>query len=62
MTTIKKDDMANILINTVGVTSDSLELALRLCGDTDKVYKDILFIYTGYSSFENYVEEAAYEN
>lgn len=62
MAKLKKDDMTNILINNVGVTNDSLQLALKLCGDTDKVYKDILFIFTGYSTFEDYVEEVAYEN
>lgn len=61
MAKLKKDDMLKILMDNVGVTKDSLQLAVKLCGDTYDVYKDILFVSTGYSSFESYIEEAAYE-
>lgn len=58
---INKNDMTKILMDDVGISQDSLELALKLCGDTPRVYKDILFVSTGYSTFGSY-EEAKYGN
>lgn len=62
MAKVKKYEMRKILIDDVGIPHESLDLATMLCGDTSKVYEDILFIFTGYSTFESFVEEAAYEN
>jgi hypothetical protein len=61
MTKLNKEDMIKILMDNVGITEESLKLSVNLCGDTPDVYRDILFITTGYSSFDKYVEEVAHE-
>lgn len=57
MTTYTKDDMIEILINDVHVTNRELNLVTKLCGDIEQVYKDVLFVYTGISNFDYFVNE-----
>lgn len=52
-----KDDMREILIDDVHVTTRELNLAIKLLGDIEQVYKDILFVYTGISDFDYFVNE-----
>ena len=49
-------DMENILIDYVGVSEEALLLVIRLLGTRKEVYEDILFVYTGYHNFEQYIE------
>ena len=57
MATYTKDDMIEILINDVHVTNRELNLVTKLCGDIEQVYKDVLFVYTGVSDFDYFVNE-----
>ena len=53
------EKMADILINYAHVSTEAFKLALKLCGDREQVYKDILFIYTGVSDFDFFIEEVS---
>jgi hypothetical protein len=52
----KEQDMESILIDYIGVSEEALLLAIRLLGSRKEVYEDILFVYTGYHDFEQYIE------
>ena len=55
------EKMTEILISYVHVSKEALNLALKLNGDKEQTYKDILFVYTGISDFEYFVEEVLNE-
>lgn len=52
-----ESDMENILVDYVGVSTEALILAIKLLGTRKEVYEDILFVYTGYHNFEQYLNE-----
>ena len=54
-------DMENILIDYVGVSEEALLLVIRLLGTRKEVYEDILFVYTGYHDFEQFIEREGNE-
>lgn len=51
------EKMTEILMSYVHVSKEALNLALKLNGDKEQTYKDILFVYTGISDFDYFVEE-----
>ena len=55
------EKMTEILISYVHVSKEALNLALKLNGDKEQTYKDILFVYAGISDFEYFVEEVLNE-
>lgn len=57
MIKFNSEDMEEILINYVGVHEEALILAIKLLGTRREVYEDILFVYTGYKDFEQFMEE-----
>ena len=61
MAKITSEEMENILIDYVGVHEEALILAIKLLGSRKEVYEDILFVYTGYNDFEQYLEEVGHE-
>lgn len=50
-------DMYEILNDVVGVSNEALDLAFSLKGCTEQTAKDILYYFTGWNSFDEYLEE-----
>ena len=42
-------------------SEEALLLAIRLLGTRKEVYEDILFVYTGYHNFEQFIEREGNE-
>ena len=51
------EDMYDILSNNVGVSTESLDLAFGIAGYNEETACAILYYYTGWKSFEGYLEE-----
>ena len=54
---LNNEQMTEILISYVHVSKEALNLALKLNGDREQTYKDILFVYTGISDFDYFINE-----
>lgn len=51
------DEMYDFLRDVVGVTDEALDLAFSLNGCNEDTACSILFYFTGWRSFEGYIEE-----
>jgi len=51
------EEMYDFLAEMVGVSAEALDLAFSLNGCNEETACDILFYYTGWKSFEGYMEE-----
>ena len=49
-------DMYDYLENYMGVSEETLTVVSKINGDNYKTYEDILYVLTGYSDFESYME------
>ena len=56
-----ENELQEILIDYVGVSEEALILAVKLNGSRKEVYEDILYVYTGYHDFEQFLEEVGNE-
>ena len=54
---LNNEQMTEILISYARVSKEALNLALKLNGDKEQTYKDILFVYTGVSDFDYFINE-----
>ena len=55
------EEMYDFLAEVVGASTDALDLAFSLNGCNEETAQDILFYYTGYTSFEGYTEDIGIE-
>lgn len=55
-------EMQNILIDNIGVSEETLITVVKINGNLPKTYEDILFVYTEYRTFEQYLEEVGNEH
>ena len=51
------EEMYDMLADVVGVNKEALDLAFSLGGCNEETAKYILYYYTGWRSFEGYMEE-----
>lgn len=51
------EEMYNFLHDVVGVSDEALDLAFSLNGCNEDTACNILFYFTGWKSFEGYIEE-----
>ena len=49
-------DMYDYLENYMGVSEETLMVVSKINGDNCKTYEDVLYVLTGYSDFESYME------
>lgn len=49
-------EMYDYLENYMGVSEETLVVIAKINGDNCKTYEDILYVLTGYSDFESYME------
>lgn len=49
-------EMYDYLENYMGVSEETLVVVTKINGDNCKTYEDILYVLTGYSDFESYME------
>lgn len=49
-------EMYDYLENYMGVSEETLVVVAKINGDNCKTYEDILYVLTGYSDFESYME------
>lgn len=49
-------DMYDYLENYMGLSEETLMVVSKINGDNCKTYEDILYVLTGYSDFESYME------
>lgn len=49
-------DMYDYLENYMGVSEETLMVVSKINGDNWKTYEDVLYVLTGYSDFESYME------
>ena len=49
-------DMYDYLENYMGVSEETLTVVSKINGDNCKTYEDVLYVLTGYSDFESYME------
>lgn len=54
---MKWEEMYDMLADDVGVSKEALDLAFSLGGCNEETAKHILYYYTGWRSFEGYMEE-----
>lgn len=50
-------EMYDVLINQVGASNDALDLAFAIGGCSTDTAESILYYYTGWRSFEGFLEE-----
>lgn len=51
------EEMYDMLADVVGVSKEALDLAFSIGGRNTETAKHILYYYTGWRSFEGYMEE-----
>ena len=51
------DELYDILNTTLNISQEALDLAFSLCGCTEDTAKQILYYYTGYNDFAEYLRE-----
>lgn len=51
-----EQEMYDYLENYMGVSEETLVVVTKINGDNCKTYEDILYVLTGYSDFESYME------
>ena len=49
-------NMYDYLENYMGVSEETLTVVSKINGDNCKTYEDVLYVLTGYSDFESYME------
>ena len=49
-------EMYDYLENYMGVSEETLVVVAKINGDNCKTYEDVLYVLTGYSDFESYME------
>jgi len=54
---MKLYEMCDFLRDEIRVSEEALDLAFSLKGYSEDTAEDILFYYTGYDDFENYIED-----
>lgn len=54
--TMTERDMYDYLENYMGVSEETLMVVSKINGDNYKTYEDVLYVLTGYSDFESYME------
>ena len=50
------EEMYDILIDVVGLSKETVELAFGAFGTTEETGKKVLYYETGYNDFESYLE------
>ena len=51
------DEMFNILEDYVGLSEQTIMTVVKINGQNRSSYEDILYVWTGYNDFEQYMEE-----
>lgn len=59
---MKFDNMLEILRDEVGVDDDALSLVFGINGWNEKTATDILYYYTGYNDFDEFVKDEVYKS
>lgn len=54
-----RDEMQNILMDYNLVSEETLNVVVRMCGDRPDTYEDLLYVITGYRTFESYLDSVA---
>lgn len=54
---ISEDEARDILLNYEIVTLDEFGLVTAICGNNIGAYRSMLYARTGYSDFDQYIEE-----
>lgn len=56
------EEMYDVLADVVGVSKESLELAVGLLGQNTETMESVLYYFTGWHSFEGFLEEISQED
>lgn len=51
-----KYEMQNILTDYDIVTEETMNVVVKMCGDRPGTYEDLLYVITGYRTFESYLD------
>lgn len=55
------DEMFNILEDYVGLSEETIMTVVKINGQNESSYEDILYVWTGYHDFEQFLEEVGNE-